>query len=231
MSTPKFQLPGSQLSLPSRLQSLWQRAVVNCCNALFASSRCVVVMSIHGIGVDIAHIPRFVRLLSNHAIAARLQRKMLHPIEIQQLSVIQSAGGKVDRRAAEYVASRWAVKEAVTKAFGGRLLFPDIQLHSPNRSKRAARDAHIAASAPSSVPAPPSPSSSSTSSSSSSAAAAATAQPRVSADPRPSLHFHGQCGSLMAAAGVSAASSHVSLSHDGEYAIAFVTLVTLPTPL
>ena len=172
-------------------------------------------MSIHGIGVDIAHIPRFVRLLGNHAIGARLQRKMLHPLEIQHLSSIQEAAVHVDRRVAEYVASRWAVKEAVTKAFGARLLFPDIHLHSPTRLRSApANAAHTASTA-------------------SSPAADSRPLPqsyRAAGDPRPSLHFDGQCAALMAAAGVSASSSHVSLSHDGEYAIAFVTLVTAPSP-
>ena len=166
-------------------------------------------MSIFGIGTDIAHIPRFVRLLSDPAIGRRLQHKMLHPLELQQLDHIQIAAAvNVDRRVAEYVASRWAVKEAVTKAFGARLLFPDICLHSPTAAARAAQHAHPA--------------------SHTSAALKPQLQLRRAAanDPRPSLHFDGQCASLMAAAGVSADSSHVSLSHDGEYAIAFVTLVS-----
>ena len=136
-------------------------------------------MSVHGIGVDIAHIPRFVRLLANNAIAVRLQRKMLHPLEIQQLSAIQAAAAvNVDRRAAEFVASRWAVKEAVTKAFGARLLFPDICLRSPQRL------------------------------SSSAAVPTSRLQPhRAADDPRPSLHFDGECADLMAANGVSASNS------------------------
>lgn len=167
-------------------------------------------MSIHGVGVDIAHIPRFVRLLANHAISARLQQKMLHPLEIQQLTSIQATSNTdIDRRAAEFVASRWAVKEAVTKAFGARLLFPDIYLHSPNRAAKtdtftAAPTTFTSTSTPRPQPQPH----------------------RGVADPRPSLRFDGQCASLMAAADVSAERSHVSLSHDGEYAIAFVTLVS-----
>ena len=183
-------------------------------------------MSIYGIGTDIAHIPRFVRLLSDHALRARLQRKMLHPLEIQQVSSIRaSAAVNADVRVAEYVAGRWAVKEAVTKAFGARLLFPDIYLHSPNRTLNAAAVSTHTATAPAlsaqvSVAAAATP-----------AASSSHPQPaRAASDPRPSLHFHGQCASLLAAAGVSAASSHVSLSHDGDYAIAFVTLVSESIP-
>ena len=161
------------------------------------------MMSIHGIGIDIAHIPRFVRLLGNHSLGVRLQRKMLHPIEIEQVSGLRAAAIDADRRVAEFIASRWAVKEAVIKAFGARLLFPDIYLHSPAR---------LAATAAAQL------------------SAAVRPQPprthRAANDPRPSLHFDGQCASLMAAAGVTADSSHVSVSHDGDYAIAFVTLVS-----
>ena len=158
-------------------------------------------MSLYGIGTDIAHIPRFVRLLSDHALAVRLQRKMLHPLEIAQVSSLQSAAdpSSMHRQVAEFVASRWAVKEAVTKAFGARLLFPDIRLCSPRRQAALTSDSRTQSS---------------------------TATP---VDPRPSLRFSGQCAALMAAAGVSASSSHVSLSHDGDYAVAFVTLCSQRT--
>ena len=88
------------------------------------------------------------------------------------------------------------MKEAVTKAFGSRLLFPEIRLHSPSSSR----------------PQPSAPSLS------------AFSSPFGAADPRPSLEFSGECEKLMAARGVSASQCLVSITHDGDYAAAFVLL-------
>jgi phosphopantetheinyl transferase (holo-ACP synthase) len=90
------------------------------------------------------------------------------------------------------------VKEAVTKAFGARLLFPEIRLHSPSTSSSTPRS-----SPPSLLPSP---------------------SLLGAADPRPSLEFSGECERLMAARGVSASQCLVSISHDGDYAAAFVLL-------
>lgn len=126
-----------------------------------------------GIGVDIAHIPRFERLLQRHA--DRFLVKALHPAEIAQLrriittddhkssndqmpsgaesaeatdvSTAAASSAAVDSDAAAtaaafvaasssttrlaaitFVASRWAAKEAMVKATGQRLLFPEMRV-------------------------------------------------------------------------------------------------------
>lgn len=127
---------------------------------------------VFGIGVDIAHIPRFERLLQRQG--ARFLVKAMHPAEIQQLSRIVTADDKSSNSqtplaaesaesadsstaaasaaaadsdaaataaafvaasssttrlaAVTFVASRWAAKEAMVKATGQRLLFPEMRV-------------------------------------------------------------------------------------------------------
>ena len=50
---------------------------------------------------------------------------MLHPTEIERFHELQSQG---EAKAIQFLASRWALKEAVIKATGSRLLFPEMYL-------------------------------------------------------------------------------------------------------
>mmetsp|Transcript_13564 Transcript_13564/g.26158 ORF Transcript_13564/g.26158 Transcript_13564/m.26158 type:complete len:142 (+) Transcript_13564:150-575(+) len=83
-------------------------------------------MRILGLGVDIAHIPRFERTFSKFG--DRFARKFLHEHELRALFEAQAeAPGRVTR----YLASRWAAKEATYKALGPsqpRLLFPEFEV-------------------------------------------------------------------------------------------------------
>ena len=83
-----------------------------------------------GIGCDLCHIPRFVRLLSIPFYFQSLPRKILHPREIQQFHQLESI------HQPQFIASRWAVKEAVTKAIGARVLFPEILIQTSKNTKR-----------------------------------------------------------------------------------------------
>lgn len=79
---------------------------------------------IFGHGVDIAKIARFSQTYQKYG--ERYLKKALHPNEITQFhNIVDINDGK-----ARFLASRWALKEAVIKASGKRLLFPDIFLYA-----------------------------------------------------------------------------------------------------
>lgn len=71
-----------------------------------------------GVGIDLAYIPRFGPLMERHG--PRFLNKAYHPEEIAHYHSLTPEKGL------QFLASRWAAKEAVTKAFGKRLLFPEI---------------------------------------------------------------------------------------------------------
>jgi phosphopantetheine--protein transferase-like protein len=74
---------------------------------------------VFGIGVDVALVSRFDRSYARYG--ARLLRRAFHPTEIMEFY----ARPGVER--ASFLASRWAVKEATFKAFQRyRVLFPEI---------------------------------------------------------------------------------------------------------
>jgi len=126
-------------------------------------------MGIFGIGVDIAHIPRFQAILSR--VRDRFLSKLLHPKEISQFHSL------IPLRQPQFVASRWAVKEAVVKSAGKRLLFPEMQI----------------------------------------------AKSLDPLDPRPHLVVEGATLAMFRQHSIQ---PHISLSHDTDYAIAYVLLET-----
>ena len=63
-----------------------------------------------GIGVDIVKVARLGSLLKKDT-ANRFLQKALHPEEIQRLHLLVN-----DTQKAQYLASRWAAKEALVKA-------------------------------------------------------------------------------------------------------------------
>ena len=72
-------------------------------------------MKVIGLGIDICKNARMQRILDNPVIKNRFIDKMLNPQE------------KREDIKAQFLASRWAVKEAVYKAAGNQLLlFPEI---------------------------------------------------------------------------------------------------------
>ena len=79
---------------------------------------------IYGIGVDIAYIPRFQRTIS--LFEKRFLQRAFHPAEILQFHLLPKDGN----HRCNFVASRWAAKEAAYKAFGTKILFADIQICS-----------------------------------------------------------------------------------------------------
>ena len=77
---------------------------------------------------DIARISRVARLAERHG--ARFLTKAFHPHEIKHYHLRLADN---PRRAAEFLGSRWAAKEATQKAFASpRLLFPEICLVAGN---------------------------------------------------------------------------------------------------
>lgn len=71
-------------------------------------------MKIFGIGVDLVQNSRIRNALTKSH-AKRFLSRVLHQDELQHYDTI-----KMDRVQVQYVASRWAVKEAVVKAIGRR---------------------------------------------------------------------------------------------------------------
>mmetsp|Transcript_56604 Transcript_56604/g.133286 ORF Transcript_56604/g.133286 Transcript_56604/m.133286 type:complete len:141 (+) Transcript_56604:26-448(+) len=80
-------------------------------------------MLLHGVGVDLAHVPRFARILSRFG--DRFAKRVLHGEELSQLATLTKSG--LER--ARFIASRWAAKEALHKAVGSqRLEFTQISV-------------------------------------------------------------------------------------------------------
>jgi holo-[acyl-carrier protein] synthase len=89
---------------------------------MFPSSLCSSSF-IHGVGCDIAAVPRFSSLLTrSDSFVNRFLQKVLHPSELQHYYSLSSSGPL----RAQFIASRWAAKESFIKAFGYRVQFPQI---------------------------------------------------------------------------------------------------------
>ncbi|KAL0585016.1 hypothetical protein ABG067_005153 [Albugo candida] len=127
-------------------------------------------MQIFGIGIDIAYVPRFIKIFERYG--ERFLKRAYHKNEIKEFH------HKSTRSKAHFLASRWAVKEAVYKAFQHhRISFSEIRVvSSANGIQKCA----------------------------------------------PQLKFHGHLESL--ARSMHIVEPKVSISHDHEYAIAYVIL-------
>ncbi|XXQ34965.1 4'-phosphopantetheinyl transferase superfamily [Plasmodiophora brassicae] len=79
--------------------------------------------AITGVGIDLCRIGRIRRLIEVHG--DRFLRKVLHPDEIAAMRDMA-----FPRRRVEFVAGRWAAKEAAVKAIGKRVPFPDMKITS-----------------------------------------------------------------------------------------------------
>lgn len=82
-------------------------------------------MSVCGVGVDIVSVARVARVYERFG--ARFLARTLHPSEVARVEALREASPS---RAAGFLASRWAAKEALHKALRGRvrLLFPDVEV-------------------------------------------------------------------------------------------------------
>jgi phosphopantetheine--protein transferase-like protein len=99
-----------------------------------ADDRPIVAVSggVFGIGCDLVRVARLQRLLEGR-FSERFLKRAFHESEIACVRAqLRQARGE---EAAQYAASRWAVKEAVFKAIGGqwRLRFPDVYVESVER--------------------------------------------------------------------------------------------------
>lgn len=84
---------------------------------------------IKGVGVDIAKIPRFKRIIESHE--ASFIRKILHENEIKEYHEIKLIDNKT-----KYLASRWSFKEALVKATGNKsLVFSKVYLEKNEEGK------------------------------------------------------------------------------------------------
>jgi holo-[acyl-carrier protein] synthase len=147
-----------------------------------AQPHSLTVTSLYGSGIDLAHIPRFRASLTSYG--DRLLAKMMHPLEITEFNALPAWDG--DRRA-RFVASRWAAKEALTKALNVpgrdkiRLLFPEMRV----------------------------------------------ARPSTGSSPAPILELSGDAAEHLTR--LSLAPPRLSLTHDGDYAAAVVTVERVAT--
>lgn len=137
---------------------------------------------VFGVGVDIAHVPRVQKTIQRYG--SRFLRRAFSREEIAHFQKLSESG----QERARFAASRWALKEAATKAFGQRLLFPEIALAGGSSKGRCCCWCSFT----------------------------------FPADQRRSLAVSGKAQSLFAAQNICA--MHASLSHDGDYAAAFVVL-------
>lgn len=132
-------------------------------------------MPVCGIGVDVCGIARVARLAARFG--DRFLDRAFHPAEVDAYRALAAGAvgrGRGDGAAAQFLASRWAAKEALHKALAtNRLLFPEVEVV------------------------------------------------RGGAGRAPAFAFHGAAAGVVAARGVRAL---LSLSHDGDTAVAMVVL-------
>jgi phosphopantetheine--protein transferase-like protein len=171
-------------------------------------------MAVRGIGVDLASISRVRSTVANFGI--KFLVKAFHPEEIARYNVLAAASsGPLQHKAASYLTSRWAAKEALHKALRSeRLLFPEIQIvsasaspvHSAATTAQMSQQSNVADEARSMF--------------NNTEPVGDVQRLRVGA--APSFVFHGTAASIIRAHNVEPL---LSISHDGDYAVAFVTLV------
>ncbi|MES1911999.1 MAG: hypothetical protein MHM6MM_004347 [Cercozoa sp. M6MM] len=92
-------------------------------------------MGIFGIGTDIAVTTRVFGVWARRG--ERFLQKAYHTNEIVAFHALQH-----EDEQARFLASRWAAKEALTKAIGRRVLFPEMEV------TRSTDAAHAAGKAP-----------------------------------------------------------------------------------
>ena len=88
------------------------------------------IARIVGVGTDITSVGRMLDIIKRGgSFEQRFLKRVLHPVEMGEYSKIREGGEEEWQRAAQYMASRWAFKEAMVKASGNtRLLYPGMYL-------------------------------------------------------------------------------------------------------
>lgn len=142
-----------------------------------------VIRRVHGIGIDLVLLPRIRDVVGRYG--DRFLQRAFHPREIQKYHSL------VSEKQIEYLASRWAVKEATFKAFGSfRMQFPDVVILGD--AEAGVNDTMVAFPASTNV------------------------------GEKKSLCFYNSAAEE--ATRLNICEAHVSVSHDGEYATAYVLL-------
>lgn len=151
-----------------------------------------------GVGVDICHAPRVVRLLDRYG--ERFLARAFAPSEIDKIRLLKSRGSDGEAALLSFVGSRWAAKEAFFKAVRGRwrVAFPEIELAPTDASARSSPLEYAQ------LP-------------------VALDGRTANNSPGPHIRISGVARKECEALGVSRA--EVSISHDGEYCAAFLALV------
>ena len=133
------------------------------------------------IGVDLCKVSRIRRVYERYG--NRFSKRFLHPGEILDLEIIPH------HKVPTFIATRWATKEALYKAFGDyRLDFRDVQL--VKTSNTGIDDLSLPT--------------------------------RIRNNSKLCIKTHGKLLQLKTRMGIN--DIHVSISHDGDYVVAFVTL-------
>jgi holo-[acyl-carrier protein] synthase len=153
-------------------------------------------LSVLGLGVDLVHVVRVKNVVDKYG--DRFLRRAFTQHEAARFQAMPP------NSKFHFLASRWAVKEAVFKAFPGRhrLLFPEIALHTfgGSYSEIAPLNAESVANA-------------------------LTRKENDKNPGSPQLILTGAAQQLALDVGVDVGASLVSISHDGDYAIAQVLLL------
>lgn len=84
----------------------------------------LVLKQIFGHGIDVTNSKRVISVYNRQG--TRFLQKMMHANEIAHFE--QLITDNKQQYAEQFIASRWALKEAVIKATGARLLFPEMYL-------------------------------------------------------------------------------------------------------
>ena len=203
-------------------------------------------VTIHGIGVDGCHMPRIGASVAKFG--DRFLARAFHPNEIARYRSLAasaaSAGSPSVKQhqlpvppAVAFLASRWAAKEALHKALRShRLLFPEIEVcklsdASAHGSIESVDHAHeVAPDAKENNHNAVSLRSPQLESTALSMAKSVETMMTNSSGP-PGFRFHGAAASTIARLGLAASPPLLSLSHDGQYAVAFVVVLPIAMPL
>jgi phosphopantetheinyl transferase (holo-ACP synthase) len=160
-------------------------------------------MHVHGCGVDVVKVARIARLVDRYG--SRFLRRAFHPVEIERHERLVARG--LASGGHQFLASRWAVKEATLKAFNGwRIPFPEVRIErlgdgGDDGAERRVESEWVAPDGP--------------------AGACGITYTGRGAAPR--LRFDGALAEL--AASLRIAEHHVSLSHEEDTAMASVILL------
>jgi len=150
-----------------------------------------------GIGIDLVAIKRINSLLSNPVRGERFLQRAFHPHEIQAYRALNKDRG------AEFLAARWAAKEATQKAFAyWRIPYNNIEIkystyYNDDSNRRIPGVTH-------------------------------SSIPLQESRARPVLEFHGDLARLANDIGIDIKNSNLSITHDEGLAQAYVQLVEFP---